>query len=61
MTKFLTLTEFFNADFCIEDTDHFHTDVGMKPEPEVIKTEVGEGSVSGKSYLCLHSSLGEST
>jgi len=61
MTKFLALTAFFNADFCIEDEDHIHTDVGMKPKPEVIKTEPGAGFVSSKSHTCLHSRLGEGT
>lgn len=61
MTKFLALTAFFNADFCTEDTDHIHTDVGTKPKPEVIKTEPGAVSLSGKSHPCLQSSLGEST
>lgn len=49
---------FFHADFCTEDADHVHTDVGMKLKPEVIKTESGAESISGKSHPCLHCSPG---
>lgn len=56
MTKFLALaTFFFNADFCTEDTDHIHTDVGMGMKAEVIKTEPGVGSISGKAQRSLSS------